>query len=48
MSKDQTLQEIPLLPKEITDAALDGNLIFFVGSGVSIIYLPGLVWLSKH
>ena len=49
MSKDQTLQEIPLLPKEITDAALDGNLIFFVGSGVSIMLdLPSWAGMAQQ
>ncbi|MEI6545190.1 MAG: SIR2 family protein [Methylococcales bacterium] len=37
MSKEPILREIPSLPDEIIEAGLNGNLIFFVGSGFSIM-----------
>ena len=37
MSKEPILREIPPLPDEVIEAGLNGNLIFFVGSGFSIM-----------
>jgi hypothetical protein len=37
MSKPPDLREIPDLPEEIRQAALDGNLVLFVGAGVSML-----------
>ena len=48
MSRLPDLREIPELPEEIRQAALDGDLVFFVGAGVSMLVgLPsweGLAW----
>lgn len=48
MSKPPDLRDVPELPDEIRQAALDGNLVFFVGAGVSMLVgLPswaGLAW----
>jgi NAD-dependent SIR2 family protein deacetylase len=49
MSRPPDLREVPDLPEEIRQAALDGNLVLFVGAGVSVLVgLPsweGLAWL---
>lgn len=37
MSRPPELRDIPELPEEIRQAALDGGLVFFVGAGVSIL-----------
>jgi hypothetical protein len=37
MSKPPDLREVPDLPEEIRQAALDGNLVLFVGAGVSML-----------
>jgi len=48
MSKPPELRELPDLPPELRQAALDGHLVLFVGSGVSMLVgLPswdGLAW----
>ncbi len=48
MSRPPDLREVPELPEEIRQAALDGDLVLFVGAGVSILVeLPswdGLAW----
>lgn len=48
MSRPPDLREVPELPIEIRQAALDGDLVLFVGAGVSMIAdLPsweGLAW----
>lgn len=48
MSRPPDLREVQYLPDEIRQAALDGNLVFFVGAGVSMLVgLPsweGLAW----
>ncbi len=45
MAKAKDLREIPDLPEEIRDAALDGHLVIFVGAGVS--YNVGLPSWAK-
>lgn len=49
MSRPPDLREVPDLPEEIRQAALDGDLVLFVGAGVSMLVgLPsweGLAWL---
>lgn len=37
MSRPPDLREVPELPEEIRQAALDGDLVFFVGAGVSML-----------
>ncbi|MDD2337242.1 MAG: SIR2 family protein [Geobacteraceae bacterium] len=37
MIKVPDLRELPVLPSEITDAALDGRLVLFVGAGASML-----------
>ena len=37
MSRPPDLREIPELPEEIRQTALDGDFVFFVGAGVSIV-----------
>ncbi len=37
MSKPPDLRELPDLPEEIRQAALDGNLVLFLGAGVSML-----------
>lgn len=37
MSRPPDLREVPELPEEIRQTALDGDLVFFVGAGVSIL-----------
>lgn len=37
MSRPPDLREIPELPEEIRQTALDGDLVFFVGAGVSMV-----------
>lgn len=37
MSRPTDLREVPELPEEIRQAALDGDLVFFVGAGVSML-----------
>lgn len=48
MSRPPDLREVPEPPEEIKQAALDGDLVFFVGAGVSMLVgLPsweGLAW----
>lgn len=48
MSRAPDLREIPELPEEITQAALDGDLVLFVGAGTSMLLgLPswgGMAW----
>ncbi len=48
MSRPPDLREVPDLPEEIRQAALDGDLVLFVGAGVSMLVgLPswdGLAW----
>lgn len=48
MSNPPDLREVPELPEEIRQAALDGDLVLFVGAGVSMLVgLPsweGLAW----
>lgn len=48
MSRPPDLREVPDLPEEIRQSALDGDLVLFVGAGVSmLVELPsweGLAW----
>ena len=49
MNKDQELSEIPVLPSEIIDAALNGKLVIFVGAGVSkLLGFPTWSELAMH
>ena len=48
MSKAPELREIPILPDEIIHAGLNGELVLFVGSGVSILLgLPSWAELAQ-
>ena len=48
MSRAPDLREVPDLPEEIVQAALDGNLVLFVGAGTSILLgLPSWVGMAR-
>lgn len=48
MSVTSDLTDVPLLPRELIDAALDGQLVLFVGAGASMLVgLPSWVGLAK-
>ena len=48
MSRAPDLREVPDLPEEIRQAALDGNLILFVGAGISrLLGMPSWAGMAR-